>query len=40
MTPYDAAYVTLAERLDASLITCDGQLATASGAHCFIGLVA
>ena len=31
LTPYDAAYVALAESLRAPLITCDGRLATAPG---------
>jgi predicted nucleic acid-binding protein len=31
MTAYDAAYVALAERLEAVLVTCDARLATASG---------
>jgi predicted nucleic acid-binding protein len=39
MTPYDAAYVTLAERLDGSLITCDGKLAAACGARCPTDLI-
>ena len=34
ITVYDAAYVALAERLDAVLITCDARLASASGPHC------
>ncbi|WP_417215513.1 type II toxin-antitoxin system VapC family toxin [Arthrobacter sp.] len=34
ITPYDAAYVALAERLDAVLITCDARLASASGPSC------
>ena len=34
ITAYDAAYVALAERLDAVLITCDARLATASGPTC------
>lgn len=34
ITAYDAAYVALAERLDAVLITCDTRLANASGARC------
>jgi len=34
ITAYDAAYIALAERLDAVLITCDGRLATASGPNC------
>lgn len=33
LTAYDAAYVALAEALDAPLITTDGRLARASG-HC------
>ncbi|MGW4206442.1 type II toxin-antitoxin system VapC family toxin [Lentzea sp. NPDC004789] len=32
ITPYDAAYVALAEQLRATLITCDVRLASASGA--------
>lgn len=31
LTAYDAAYVALAEVLDAPLLTCDGKIATASG---------
>ena len=31
LTAYDAAYVALAEALDASLVTCDGKLRSASG---------
>ena len=31
LTSYDAMYVALAEALDATLITCDGRLARASG---------
>lgn len=31
LTAYDAAYVALAEALDAPLITTDGRLARASG---------
>lgn len=34
ITAYDAAYVALAERLDAVLITCDARLATANGPSC------
>ena len=39
VTPYDAAYVALAEMLDAPLITCDSRLATASGPTCPIELI-
>ncbi|HLV96927.1 MAG TPA: type II toxin-antitoxin system VapC family toxin [Candidatus Acidoferrales bacterium] len=31
LTAYDAAYVALAELLDAPLLTCDGKIASASG---------
>lgn len=34
ITPYDAAYVALAERLGGPLITCDAKLTAASGARC------
>ena len=34
ITAYDAAYVALAERLDAVLMTCDVRLATAIGPRC------
>jgi predicted nucleic acid-binding protein len=40
VTPYDAAYVALAESLDARLITCDSKLANASGIRCAIDLIA
>lgn len=33
ITAYDAAYVALAEKLDADLVTCDAKLA-ASGGRC------
>jgi predicted nucleic acid-binding protein len=39
LTAYDAAYVTLAERIDAPLLTCDGKLATASGSRCSFDLI-
>lgn len=39
ITPYAAAYVALAERLDGPLITGDGKLAAASGARCTFDLV-
>lgn len=34
ITAYDAAYVALAERLDAVLITCDTRLVAAYGPNC------
>lgn len=34
VTPYDAAYVALAEQLDSPVITCDAKLAAAAGARC------
>ena len=34
ITVYDAAYIALAERLDAVLVTCDTRLANASGSRC------
>lgn len=40
VTPYGAAYVALAERLDAPLITGDSKLATAGGARCTFDLIA
>jgi predicted nucleic acid-binding protein len=39
ITPYDGAYVALAERLDATLLTCDAKLAAASGAKCEFDLI-
>lgn len=39
VTPYDAAYVALAEYLDAVLITCDAKLAAASGPKCAFDLI-
>lgn len=39
LTAYDAAYVTLAERLDGPLITCDVKLAAASGPRCAFDLI-
>jgi len=38
MTAYDAAFVALAEALDAPLITCDAKLASAPGARADIEL--
>ncbi len=40
VTPYDAAYVALAERLDSMLITCDAKLANATGPTCTFDLIA
>jgi len=34
VTVYDAAYVALAELLDAPLVTADGKLAKAPGIRC------
>lgn len=39
VTPYDAAYVALAEQLGASVLTCDGKLASASGPRCEFELI-
>jgi predicted nucleic acid-binding protein len=39
VTPYDAAYVALAERLGAVLLTADGRLARAPGLNCDIELL-
>lgn len=39
ITPYDGAYVALAERLDGPLITSDGKLASASGPRCTFDLI-
>src|SRR5437763_139775 len=36
VSPYDACYVALAERLDCELITADGRLAAAPGPRCAI----
>jgi len=40
LTAYDAAYVALAEALDAPLLTCDAKLAGARGHRATIELVA
>lgn len=40
LTPYDAAYVALAELLDAELLTADAGLATAPGPRCRIVVLA
>ena len=39
LTAYDAAYVALAELLDAPLLTCDGKIASASGHHAHVEVV-
>lgn len=39
VTPYDAAYVALAEQLDGPVITCDGKLTAASGPRCGFDLI-
>lgn len=39
VTPYDAAYVALAERLDAALVTGDSKLAAATGPRCPFELI-
>lgn len=39
VTAYDAAYVALAELLEAPVITCDAKLAAASGARCAFDLI-
>jgi len=39
MTAYDAAYVALAEALDAPLLTCDGRLARSHGHRAKIDLL-
>lgn len=36
VTPYDACYVTLAEALDATLLTADARLAAAPGIRCAV----
>jgi predicted nucleic acid-binding protein len=40
ITPYDAAYVALAEGLHATLVTGDARLARAPGARCLIEVLA
>jgi predicted nucleic acid-binding protein len=39
VTPYDAAYIALAERLGGPLITCDAKLAGASRVRCSFDLI-
>lgn len=40
LTPYDAAYVALAELLEAELLTADARLAASPGTRCSIALLA
>lgn len=40
VTPNDAAYVALAERLEGPVINCDGKLAAVSGPRCTFDLIA
>ncbi len=39
VTPYDAAYVALAEVLDAVLVTADARLSRASGLNCEVEVI-
>ncbi len=39
LTAYDAAYVALAELLDAPLLTCDGKIASATGHYAKVEVV-
>jgi predicted nucleic acid-binding protein len=39
LTPYDAAYVALAEALDVSLLTADERLSRAPGIRCAVELL-
>ncbi len=39
LTVYDAAYVALAESLDATLVTADARLARAPGVRCAVELL-
>lgn len=39
VTPYDAAYVALAEALDAELLTADVRLASAPGLRCSVSVL-
>lgn len=39
LSSYDATYVTLAERLDCTLLTADGRLARAPGLECDVRLL-
>lgn len=39
LTPYDAAYVALAEALDVALLTADARIAGASGVRCAVDVL-
>lgn len=39
VTAYDAAYISLAEQLGCTFITCDAKLAAATGPRCEIELI-
>lgn len=39
LTPYDAAYVALAERLESPVMTCDARLTNATGTRCTFELI-
>ena len=39
VTPYDAAYIALAEALDVVLVTADARLSRASGVNCEIEII-
>lgn len=39
LTPYDAAYVALAEALDVALVTADRRLSRATGIQCAVDLL-
>ena len=36
LTPHDAAYVALAEAMQATVLTGDSRLARATGTHCIV----
>ena len=40
VTAYDAAYVALAERLNAPVLTCDARLVAATGPRCAFEMIA
>ena len=40
VTAYDAAYVALAERLNASVLTCDARLVATTGPRCAFEMIA